>query len=237
MAAHPRSRGENAPSLTALFCACGSSPLTRGKPSTGRARLLPLRLIPAHAGKTYEQASQPSPHPAHPRSRGENEDECLLPRNMWGSSPLTRGKRRPSIARTSSTGLIPAHAGKTIGLSIDTAYAAAHPRSRGENSAGMSAAASSAGSSPLTRGKPLSQPRAAIMTGLIPAHAGKTLRPLRGLHGMEAHPRSRGENALSCRNRVKTPGSSPLTRGKRDVGGVSAGGGGLIPAHAGKTQT
>ena len=50
-----------------------------------------------------------------------------------------------------------------------------------------------------------------------------------------AHPRSRGENFARTRRAQAFFGSSPLTRGKRDVGGVSAGGGGLIPAHAGKT--
>ena len=51
-----------------------------------------------------------------------------------------------------------------------------------------------------------------------------------------AHPRSRGENMLTYDPQISRPGSSPLTRGKRDVGGVRAGGGGLIPAHAGKTH-
>ncbi|EDN80070.1 hypothetical protein ACTODO_00506 [Schaalia dentiphila ATCC 17982] len=30
------------------------------------------RLIPAHAGKTVVGVCDPSPPPAHPRSRGEN---------------------------------------------------------------------------------------------------------------------------------------------------------------------
>ena len=50
--AHPRSRGENLPVLSALETTMGSSPLTRGK----HRGLLPVLqghgLIPAHAGKT-----------------------------------------------------------------------------------------------------------------------------------------------------------------------------------------
>ena len=50
--AHPRSRGENVSKKLAKSAASGSSPLTRGKPRTGRERRARGRLIPAHAGKT-----------------------------------------------------------------------------------------------------------------------------------------------------------------------------------------
>ena len=50
--AHPRSRGENAPSPTRAGGWTGSSPLTRGKPSHCRRERCGGRLIPAHAGKT-----------------------------------------------------------------------------------------------------------------------------------------------------------------------------------------
>ena len=53
------------------------------------------------------------------------------------------------------------------------------------------------------------------MTGLIPAHAGKTRRRSVSISPRAAHPRSRGENATSTR-----PSGSAH---------------GLIPAHAGKT--
>ena len=52
LAAHPRSRGENAPTPTAAVVPSGSSPLTRGKPATVTAMAGALGLIPAHAGKT-----------------------------------------------------------------------------------------------------------------------------------------------------------------------------------------
>ena len=51
-----------------------------------------------------------------------------------------------------------------------------------------------------------------------------------------AHPRSRGENG-NCTTYVHyQAGSSPLTRGKPNVVQEGANAGGLIPAHAGKTQ-
>ena len=71
--------------------------------------------------------------------------------------------------------------------------------------------------------------------GLIPAHAGKThTRPSRA-YPSAAHPRSRGENTHAAQSRLSLGGSSPLTRGKLDVGVGVDQVGGLIPAHAGKT--
>ena len=51
-----------------------------------------------------------------------------------------------------------------------------------------------------------------------------------------AHPRSRGENLQRLPEGEQKVGSSPLTRGKRRGIPARAGGGGLIPAHAGKTR-
>ena len=72
-------------------------------------------------------------------------------------------------------------------------------------------------------------------TGLIPAHAGKTATVQSRACQLEAHPRSRGENAPFAPKISLAWGSSPLTRGKLRVNVGSGGHGGLIPAHAGKT--
>ena len=50
-----------------------------------------------------------------------------------------------------------------------------------------------------------------------------------------AHPRSRGENTGGQLTKVRHPGSSPLTRGKRPRYADQAVRPRLIPAHAGKT--
>ena len=71
--------------------------------------------------------------------------------------------------------------------------------------------------------------------GLIPAHAGKTTKGPRSSASSWAHPRSRGENFSHSQNRQQPLGSSPLTRGKLKRGQCFNSGGGLIPAHAGKT--
>ena len=52
------------------------------------------------------------------------------------------------------------------------------------------------------------------VTGLIPAHAGKTGVSDRGGRTPEAHPRSRGENGRFEGAGACETGSSPLTRGK-----------------------
>ena len=91
------------------------------------------------------------------------------------------------------------------------------------------------GSSPLTRGKPRRIASRLKRTGLIPAHAGKTPPANTPRPANWAHPRSRGENVCQRSRDSSGRGSSPLTRGKRDMLWQQAGRTGLIPAHAGKT--
>ena len=154
---------------------------------------------------------------------------------MSGSSPLTRGKRRPIASRAQQLGLIPAHAGKTPVSQPDPSLSRAHPRSRGENQLVLMGLPAAEGSSPLTRGKRFSTRHTSPRGGLIPAHAGKTgcavLLPVPPW----AHPRSRGENGALCDGGATEVGSSPLTRGKLFRGLLALGCHRLIPAHAGKT--
>ena len=90
-------------------------------------------LIPAHAGKTASPRHAPPSAEAHPRSRGENGTEEVDGNRRCGSSPLTRGKHLVTRSVLVSSGLIPAHAGKTPVQQGALGLAAAHPRSRGEN--------------------------------------------------------------------------------------------------------
>ena len=91
------------------------------------------------------------------------------------------------------------------------------------------------GSSPLTRGKHPRFISHCVPFGLIPAHAGKTGCMAAAPVEHEAHPRSRGENPTFAAKSPMCAGSSPLTRGKRDMLWQQAGKTRLIPAHAGKT--
>ena len=177
-------------------------------------------------------------------------------RPFSGSSPLTRGKLTDGGTDLHQVQLIPAHAGKTQPYRPCPCPSRAHPRSRGENLEDGQTGLAHAGSSPLTRGKPVQQGALGLAAGsspltrgkqvgavdslsswrLIPAHAGKTSVRAGAERWHKAHPRSRGENWSRRTPRSLRIGSSPLTRGKRGHrGGVEALGR-LIPAHAGKTS-
>ena len=90
---------------------------------------------------------------------------------------------------------------------------------------------------PAPRGKRGVLLRALSGPGFIPAHAGKTSQSSAHRACPRVHPRSRGENGSLFLHRHMVLGSSPLTRGKRDVARDELGCVGLIPAHAGKTRS
>ena len=94
---------------------------------------------------------------------------------------------------------------------------------------------STSGSSPLTRGKPRKMRDTTYAHGLIPTHAGKTQHNLNLLTTSKAHPHSRGENPPAFPGWKRGRGSSPLTRGKRELDLHVLAGARLIPTHAGKT--
>ena len=194
----------------------GSSPLTRGKQRHGVQPVLDLGLIPAHAGKTQPNQSYSANITAHPRSRGENGRQSHTWRMHCGSSPLTRGKLIDVLVGQTRSGLIPAHAGKTVVTVPRQAGKRAHPRSRGENGGVEPSLVLGSGSSPLTRGKQQLTSGCVLCRGLIPAHAGKTSPHLHKHPGVS--------------------GSSPLTRGKHECNVCYLVRSGLIPAHAGKTR-
>ena len=233
--AHPRSRGENQARVDQAVHQGGSSPLTRGKPSTLWWRWRRARLIPAHAGKTRRWRPATRPTRAHPRSRGENDAARIASCPNIGSSPLTRGKPPTQGRRRRSHRLIPAHAGKTGVWRWSLWTRTAHPRSRGENELSEKVAHNAQGSSPLTRGKPRGPLRNSLSQRLIPAHAGKTGCHEGQDHCRRAHPRSRGENMIVEFPIEDANGSSPLTRGKLPALMLSLLLSRLIPAHAGKT--
>ena len=156
---------------------------------------------------------------------------------MLGSSPLTRGKRPGSSRVRPSSGLIPAHAGKTSRSLRLACRLSAHPRSRGENCRAKTVAGGFRGSSPLTRGKRLRVLDAEGEFGLIPAHAGKTTTCPAARPAGRAHPRSRGENGIPGFCSTWIVGSSPLTRGKPPERATHKPPPRLIPAHAGKTRS
>ena len=131
--AHPRACGENALTTITRKAKHGSSPRMRGKRLCLLSLGFRLGLIPAHAGKTVTMIWGSIAIRAHPRACGENGWHSIPIVRMLGSSPRMRGKRklrqrgggppgssprmRGKLGERAqgfhSTGLIPAHAGKT----------------------------------------------------------------------------------------------------------------------------
>ena len=235
--AHPRSRGENLVSQTTPGTHGGSSPLTRGKLTRRGRHARPVRLIPAHAGKTRLLRVSARSGWAHPRSRGENGDQNQPVVRGRGSSPLTRGKLLQAAEVLLSRRLIPAHAGKTCAPRGYAQRRAAHPRSRGENKRPWMSWLRPAGSSPLTRGKQASRRPELAHARLIPAHAGKTADCQAQWRKWGAHPRSRGENRLVHWPTRQVMGSSPLTRGKRLSCGIRTWTGAAHPRSRGENTS
>ena len=193
----------------------GPSPRVRGKPGQWHAEGQRGRLIPARAGKTYRSHEHFTRNRAHPRACGENGPEHRRMLTWLGSSPRVRGKRPLGPQGQGVDGLIPARAGKTLGVQRGANPGGAHPRACGENRPTMRLRITQVGSSPRVRGKHAYIGKIKGFTGLIPARAGKTWPQQEGRGVVPAHPRACGEN------RREGPVRPRLAR--------------LIPARAGKT--
>ena len=130
---HPRACGENVRMLRRPSRSVGSPPRMRGKRKRHSSSPHPLRITPAHAGKTEVFRYTHSSTPDHPRACGENLDACLLGRREAGSPPRMRGKLKRPIGNSSLFRITPAHAGKTLVFLSLYLLSEDHPRACGEN--------------------------------------------------------------------------------------------------------
>ncbi len=232
---HPRSRGENWVCPAALIQQPGTSPLARGKLCRPVVGVGCVGNIPARAGKTACDSATINVSSEHPRSRGENNRNKSLGSRLHGTSPLARGKHRWSQPLHGEAGNIPARAGKTSPVLPVRLCRREHPRSRGENKSNLNTQGRGGGTSPLARGKLGSTTFRESIDGNIPARAGKTGFVRRFAWRLGEHPRSRGENLKSISASAPVYGTSPLARGKHELGTVSRFAERNIPARAGKT--
>ena len=74
-----------------------------------------------------------------------------------------------------------------------------------------------------------------IKHGITPACAGKRMPGISAKSCPTDHPRMCGEKALSTFSSLKNSGSPPRMRGKVNLNGDFLIGGGITPAHAGKS--
>ena len=156
-----------------------------------------------------------TPHPVHPRLRGELSIIAIVLDIVVGSSPLTRGTRLISCQARSKSRFIPAYAGNSYSLQIEEPSIAVHPRLRGELDQGGGIGVETNGSSPLTRG---TRPRHVVRfcaSRFIPAYAGNSNEKAGNSRFPAVHPRLRGELWLAESVHRQFNGSSPLTRGTR----------------------
>ena len=174
--AHPRVCGENVSRWTSASEASGSSPRVRGKQLLDGLGGVGGGLIPACAGKTTSTPGSTQSWTAHPRVCGENGAGADPDGVLDGSSPRVRGKHPHGHQQIAAGRLIPACAGKTLGVPPWDLGHMAHPRVCGENMCIAPVPWESTGSSPRVRGKPAPAKTPDRRRRLIPACAGKTPR-------------------------------------------------------------
>ena len=171
---HPRIRGEHLPGDQAGLFEAGSSPHTRGAQRAARPAGELHGIIPAYAGSTRPWQSRSTPSKDHPRIRGEHTSVTRRRSCVLGSSPHTRGARRPPAPKSPEKRIIPAYAGSTSISLPPGSPGMDHPRIRGEHQRAPDRASPGPGSSPHTRGARPGFPARAPRAGIIPAYAGST---------------------------------------------------------------
>ena len=187
----------------------------RGKPRSESFPPLCSRITPARAGKTYVRPSSVTAASDHPARAGKTDGyETLFYRKE--DHPRACGENqlhvRPNPADTD------------------------HPRACGENSRNVSISASSSGSPPRVRGKPVLRADCLVEERITPARAGKTLIGYGQCCTRQDHPRACGENTSAWIHGNSSDGSPPRVRGKpavelRELAAVR-----ITPARAGKTR-
>ena len=172
------------------------------------------RIIPAYAGKRFDEIPDFKQEKDHPRIRGEKPDPERMRADIKGSSPHTRGKDQYFPGARTRCRIIPAYAGKSFGPFHKGTGMRDHPRIRGEKFQIVLKAFLILGSSPHTRGKGPVQILTAVFLRIIPAYAGKRAPTIMIVNPEKDHPRIRGEKLANSFFTLIFLGSSPHTRGK-----------------------
>ncbi len=170
---HPRIRGALRVGGGGYGQGAGSSPHTRGA-YLARDRVCGGgRIIPAYAGRLRRRPRRPLSSGDHPRIRGALRSFCSAVRVSAGSSPHTRGASRRRRRPVRPARIIPAYAGRLVGVCVLTPRRWDHPRIRGALSAPGGGLTVSGGSSPHTRGASGAGRCRRELPGIIPAYAGR----------------------------------------------------------------
>ncbi len=212
---YPRWRGEHRSSHYFPFFFDGLSPLARG---TRRQRIvrLPLhRFIPAGAGNTAPLKICTKAIAVYPRWRGEHYFCNAQRYSRIGLSPLARGTLAKQTSGYAWCRFIPAGAGNTKFILINTAFVSVYPRWRGEHFTTIGGHATAHGLSPLARGTQIWGAPLMKSKRFIPAGAGNTSCLMCRWPGGTVYPRWRGEHPFIFVSSWRDLGLSPLARGTR----------------------
>ncbi len=153
---HPHTHGELADTACALTILLGSSPYTRGTPEDELLRVLPSRFIPIHTGNSCNTSTGGRNSTVHPHTHGELIRCEFIKFNFTGSSPYTRGTLTAFNPWSKHERFIPIHTGNSIYSNRMLTGSTVHPHTHGELNVIYNSAINDIGSSPYTRGTPLS---------------------------------------------------------------------------------
>ena len=173
---HSRVCGAHSASMAQRTTRSGSSPRMRGSLHEARRNRLTSGIIPAYAGLTRPLVGAPNGRRDHPRACGAHFFSVPLLMRKPGSSPRMRGSLTAAIAAICAAGIIPAHAGLTECILSQVGGLRDHPRACGAHSQRNDPENLKKGSSPRMRGSLCVPHIRKGFDGIIPAHAGLTLR-------------------------------------------------------------
>ena len=172
---HPRACGAHFNVCIEHFIDSGSSPRMRGSRRAVLLVVMSTGIIPAHAGLTSMSRTHGEPTWDHPRACGAHFSRRLNT-GILGSSPRMRGSLAVRALDAVNLGIIPAHAGLTNYHSESSVHHWDHPRACGAHEDGDGDCSYIEGSSPRMRGSHAIADERHGIHGIIPAHAGLTLK-------------------------------------------------------------
>ncbi len=172
-----------------------------------------FRFIPAGAGNTAPLKICTKAIAVYPRWRGEHYFCNAQRYSRIGLSPLARGTLAKQTSGYAWCRFIPAGAGNTKFILINTAFVSVYPRWRGEHFTTIGGHATAHGLSPLARGTRTKYPSLNPRRRFIPAGAGNTIETFHAIKQAAVYPRWRGEHLLIKWRARCVYGLSPLARG------------------------
>ena len=231
---YPRLRGEESNPVTVLIFHEELPPLARGRGVTRGGKAQPPGITTACAGKSHARALLYPELGNYPRLRGEELFCGAGGAAVLELPPLARGRGSSPRRRGSRIGITPACAGKSEFNIAQAIEALNYPRLRGEEHITFISETVASELPPLARGRDGLSKSSPRLKRITPACAGKRLEELAESRLPRNYPRLRGEEYKPCVPRISRSELPPLARGRDPGEGVSAHGGGITPACAGK---